>query len=103
MAMSTGTWKTLRNWCCMSPSARSRNRAKLAATSTQSVSDLPAVCADSVGFVPWWRRLNLVAADASTLSLRFCASTVTKPTSVDQLAVGLASARRRNEAGRLAA
>ena len=103
--MSTGTWNTLRNWCRMSPSARSRNRAKLAATgtATQSVNDLPAACTDSVGFVPWWRRLHLVAADASTLSLGFCASTVTNPTSADQLAFGLASARRRNEAGRLAA
>lgn len=103
LAMSTGTWNTLRNWCSMSPSARSSNRAKLAATATQSVNDLPAACADSVGFVPWWRRLHLVAADASTLSLGFCASTVTNPTSADQLAFGLASARRRNEAGRLAA
>ena len=66
--MSTGTWNTLRNWCSMSPSARSRNRAKLAATATatQYVNDLPAACADSVGFVPWWRGLHLVAGDAST-------------------------------------
>ncbi|MFM9433548.1 hypothetical protein ACFDR9_000589 [Janthinobacterium sp. CG_23.3] len=101
LARSSATWNSRRNWCTMSPSARSRNRAKLAAI--QSLNDWLAVRVDCADFVPCWRGPRLVAADASTFSFGFCASTVTNPTSADQLAIGLVSARRRNDGGRLAA
>jgi hypothetical protein len=64
-------------------------RAKLSATAIPALNAWLVRQADAAGFVPRWRGLRLVAADASTLRFGHRASHFPRAASTDQIAFGL--------------
>jgi hypothetical protein len=73
----------------VSEQAFAKARAKLSTTAIPALNDWLVERADADGYVPRWRGLRLVAADASTLCFGRRASHVPRAASADQIAFGL--------------
>ncbi len=73
----------------VSEQAFSQARAKLSVTAIPQLNDWLIQRAQHHGFVPLWRGLRLVAADASTVRFGVRASNVKRPALADQIAFGL--------------
>lgn len=73
----------------VSEQAFAQARAKLSLTAIPSLNDWLVARAAQYGFVPRWRRLRLVAADASTIRFGLRASHVQRAALPDQILFGL--------------